>query len=121
MTRARGELPPEEERLLGIVRPSLEEEEDAARIQAEKAELKRVALSNLMHQSWFREWLWETLTRLETFGHPVAASPTGFPDPLATQFYMGRKSAGWELWTFFDDLAPDQASLMRREASRPQS
>lgn len=117
MTRARGELPAPEEALLGIQRPTLEQEQEAERIAAEKAELRKAGLIQLMRQDWFREWLMGWLVQFGAFDNPMAASPTGFPDPMATQFYLGRKAAGWELWAHFDDLSPDLASLMRREAS----
>lgn len=118
MTRARGELPEPEENLLGIIRPPEEEEAETKRIAEEKAELRRAGLKRLMGQDWFREWLWIQLTALQTFEHIHAAAPNGAPDRAATQFYLGRRSAGWDLWTLFDDLAPDKTSLMRREASQ---
>lgn len=118
MTRARGELPEPEERLLGIVRPTPEQEAEAERIAAENAELLRAGLVSLMQRDWFRAWLWGLLVEFHTFEDVIAASPTGFPDPHATQFYLGKRSAGWRLWTLFDDLSPDLASLMRREAGK---
>lgn len=116
MTRQRGELPEMEEALLGIERPSIEEEAEAERIQAEKLELRKLFLVNLMRNDTFREWLMQLLIEFHTFDNPVAASPTGFPDANATFFLLGKKAAGWQLWTTFDDLAPELASLMRREA-----
>jgi hypothetical protein len=49
-----------------------------------------------------------------TFENSFAASPTGFPDPLATQFKLGMKAAGWHLWEVFDTASPEFASAMRR-------
>lgn len=115
MTRARGELPPEEEALLGIERPSIEEEEQAAQIDSEKREVRKVGLANLMAQEWFRAWLMEKLQAFNTFGQTFGAGPTGFPDQNATFFHLGMKAAGWALWEEFDDLTPEHASLMRRE------
>lgn len=117
MTRARGELPEPEERLLGIERPSLEDEAESDRKLAEAAELRRLFLVGMMERPMFREWLWSVLDGFGTFQQQFGASPGGFPDPLATQYSMGMKAAGWSLWTTFDDLDPDLASLMRREAA----
>lgn len=116
MTRARGELPEPEEELLGIVRPSLEDEQEADRITQEKANLRRRYLLGLMQTDLFREWLMAKLNQFGTFGHDLGASPNGSPDPLASQYSMGMKAAGWQLWCEVDDLAPEMASLMRREA-----
>lgn len=117
MTRARGELPEPEERLLGIERPSLEDEAESDRKLAEAAELRRLFLVGMMERPMFREWLMATLNRLGTFSHDLGASPNGSPDPLGSQFSMGQKAAGWSLWCEFDDLSPELASLMRREAA----
>jgi hypothetical protein len=117
MTRARGELPEPEEALLGIERPTIEEEAETERIAHEKRELRRLGLLNLMAQEWFREWLMGKLAAFNTFGQTFAASPTGFPDPNATFFHLGMKAAGWALWEEFDNIAPEMASLMRREAA----
>jgi hypothetical protein len=116
VTRARGELPEPEEALLGIERPSEEDEAEAQRRADEKREFRRLGLLSCLQHEWFREWLMEWLTEFGAFGNPLAASPNGFPDPMATQFYLGRKAAGWQLWEFFDGLSPEMASLMRREA-----
>jgi hypothetical protein len=113
VTRRPGDRPPLEEALLGR---DLDAEAEAERVAAEKAELRRVFLVNLMGNEMFREWLMGWITELGAFDNIHAAGPTGFPDPMATQFYLGRRSAGWDLWTFFDDLSPELASLMRREA-----
>lgn len=118
MTRARGELPELEEQLLGIERPTIEQEEEDQRIAAEKADLRRLYLVGLMENPLFREWLMGVLIGFGTFAQEFGASPGGFPDPLATQYSMGVKAAGWHLWTLFDDMAPDLASLMRREAGK---
>lgn len=117
--RARGELPEPEERLLGIERPTVEEEAEAEKIRSENAEIRRLFLRSLIENPLFREWLMEQLNAFQTFANPLAVSPTGFPDPMATQFHLGMKAAGWVLWTVFDDLAPELASLMRREAMKP--
>jgi hypothetical protein len=112
--RARGELPGPEEELLGIVRETPEQEAEAARVIAENAEFRRHFLVDLMQRAQFREWLMEVLVSLGTFENAFGATPTGFPDPMATQFQLGRRMAGWGLWTLFDDAAPDLASKMRR-------
>lgn len=114
MTRQRGELPEPEEELLGIERPTLEQEEADKRRTEEQAELRRLFLTRLMENPMFREWLMEQLMAFRTFEQPFGISPGGFPDPMATQYQMGLKAAGWHLWTLFDDLAPELASLMRR-------
>ncbi len=119
MTRARGEIPEPEEALLGIVRPTEEQEAEAQQIADEKAELRRVFLRGLMENQYFRAWMMEQLQGFRTFENAFGLSPTGFPDPMGTQFALGMKAAGWHLWTIFDDLSPELASLMRREAAKP--
>lgn len=116
MTRRRGELPEPEEALLGIERPTPEQEAEAEKLANEKAEVRRVFLRDLMERPLFREWLMEQLLGFRTFEQPFGISPAGFPDPMATQYQMGLKAAGWHLWTLFDDVAPELASLMRRES-----
>lgn len=115
MTRARGELPEPEEELLGIERPTEEQEAQAEKERAEKVELRRLFLRGLMENPLFREWLMEWLVLCGTFEQPFGISPNGFPDPMATQYRMGIKAAGWSLWETFDNTAPDLTSLMRRE------
>lgn len=117
MSRARGELPPEEESLLGIERDSPEQEAEAKRAFDEAQEFKRRFLVTLMQNQSFREWLMPLLDEFGTFENSFGVSPTGFPDPMATQFKLGMKAAGWRLWTLFDDLAPELASQMRREGA----
>lgn len=118
MTRVRGELPEPEEALLGIERPTQEQEDEEKRAADEKAEIRRLFLRHALESDLFREWLMEVLNSFRTFEQPFGISPGGFPDPLATQFQMGLKAAGWHLWTMFDDTAPELTSLMRREASK---
>src|SRR5579863_1688125 len=115
MTRARGELPEPEEQLLGIERPSIEQEAELERVRKERNELRRRFLVQLMETDLFREWLMEQLMGFGTFENSFGAAPNGFPDRCATQFKLGMKAAGWHLWETFDDLAPALASLMRRE------
>ena len=119
MTRERGELPTEEEELLGIERPSLEDEQEAERLAAEKAELMNEFLRNLMTNQLFRYWLISQINAFGGFENTFAATPTGFPDTNATWFKAGMKAAGWALWEQFDDLAPELASLMRKEGRGP--
>lgn len=119
MSRERGELPEPEEQLLGIIRPTIEEEAEAEKRRTEDAQLRTVFLRNLMENDMFREWLMEVLMGFGTFTNAFGAGPTGFPDHMATQFQLGQKAAGWHLWTMFDDIAPELASLMRRTAGRP--
>lgn len=119
MTRARGEIPEPEEALLGIERATPEQEAAEETRVKEQGEIRRLFLARLMENPLFREWLIDVLTQLRTFEQPFGISPAGFPDPLATQYQMGMKAAGWYLWTMFDDLAPELASLMRREALKP--
>lgn len=113
--RQRGELSPEEENLLGIQRLTPEEEAEQEKIAKEKLEVRRLFLTGLIQNEMFREWLMEQLVGFNTFTSPFAAGPTGFPDREATQFQLGMKAAGWHLWEAFDNLAPELASLMRRE------
>lgn len=121
MTRARGELPEPEEAMLGIERPTLEQEAEAQRVVDEKAELRVAYLRVLMESPVFREWLWEQLQLFRTFENTFGFGPTGFPDPMGTQFALGMKAAGWHLWEIFDNNTPDLASLMRREATKPKT
>ena len=115
MTRQRGELPEEEEAFLGIERPSLEQETDERRAHDEKIELRRKFLVGLMQSDLFREWLMDQIIAFGAFDNIFAAGPTGVPDNNATWFMAGKKAAGWTLWTAFDEVAPELASLMRRE------
>ena len=115
MTRRPGELPEPEEALLGIVRETPEQEAEAQKIRDEKAELRKRFLIGMMENPLFREWMMEQLIAFNTFGNSFGAGPTGFPDHMATQFQLGMKAAGWALWVQIDDLAPEFASLMRRE------
>lgn len=119
MTRARGELPEPEESLLGIERPTLEQEDEAKKIADEKVLLRTIYLRKLMDTELFRAWLWEHLQAFGTFTNTFGLSPTGFPHPEGSWFAAGRKSAGWDIWEQIDNLAPDLASLMRREATKP--
>lgn len=104
-----------EKELLGIDRPTPEEEEATARKLAERIELRRLFIVAQMENPMFREWLMEQLVALGTFENAFGAGPSGFPDHMATQFQLGRKAAGWDLWTLFDNAAPELASMMRRE------
>ena len=116
MTRQRGELTEGEEALLGIQRPSLAEEEAAERQFEERREFRRLFLVHLMADPLFREWLMELLVEFKAFDNPFGVSPAGFPDTNATFFALGMKAAGWRLWEIFDAVAPEMASLMRRES-----
>lgn len=103
----------------GEPRPKSDEDDNAQRILAEKQEQRRAGILRLMGQAWFREWLMEYLTSLNTFGTTFAATPTGFPDPNATFFHLGMKAAGTALWEQLDDISPELAALMRRETRTP--
>lgn len=119
MTRKRGEIPEPEEELLGIERPTLEQEAEAQKAIDEKAELRRTYLRLQMQSPVFREWLMELLQGFRTFENTFGVSPSGAPDRDGTQFALGMKAAGWHLWCMFDDLAPELSSLMRRDAGKP--
>ena len=106
--------------MLGVVRPTPEQIADQEKVNAEKRELRRQFLIALLNNDLFREWMMGKLQSWETFTNPFGASPTGFPDPMATQFALGMKAAGWNLWEEFDEASPELASLMRREALKPQ-
>lgn len=109
-----------EEAILGVERPTPEQEAEAKKTQDEKDEVRRRFLLGMIHNPLFRQWLMGHLLAFQTFSQPFGVSPAGFPDPMATQFHMGMKAAGWALWEEFDNLAPEMASVMRREASKPQ-
>lgn len=115
--RERGEIPEPEEDLLGYERPSIEQEAQTEAERLEKLEFRRAFLSTQMTNPMFREWLMEVLVGFGAFTNPFGVSPTGFPDSSATQFQLGMKAAGWHLWEMFDNIAPELASLMRREAA----
>ena len=115
LSRQRGELSELEEDLLGIERPTPEQEEDAQREIEQQEELRKAFLVHLMSNEMFRKWLFTQLQAFGTFDNAFGATPTGFPDPYATWFKAGMKAAGWSLWEVFDEAAPDLASLMRRE------
>lgn len=102
--------------LLGYEPPPTPEEEEALLQRAlERAEVRKLYLKGQMAIPQFREWLMDVLISFGAFMPVFGQTPAGFPDPMATMFSMGRKSAGEDLWIMFDDAAPDMASLMRRE------
>lgn len=115
MNRSNDELYPEEAALVGRAPVDPEQASEEQRKADERKETRRLLLTNLLQDPMFRELLWEQLVRMGAFDNAFGAGPTGFPDPLATQFQLGRKAAGWDLWEMFDNAAPDLASLMRRE------
>jgi hypothetical protein len=110
----RDNLTDDEAALLGLHEPT-PDEIAAEKAMAEKLEDRRLMLIGLMQNQDFRAWLMEILIGFNTFGRTFAATPTGFPDHAATEFHLGMKAAGWWIWDQMDTLAPDQASLMRRE------
>lgn len=111
-------LTDEEADLLNITREDPEQKAREEKERAEKTEIRREFLRNLMTSASFREWLWEFLIEQGTFAHTFGVSPTGFPDPMATMLNLGLKQAGMNLLHQFDDVAPDLVSLMRREAGQ---
>ena len=119
MTRRRGELPEPEEQLLGIHRDTPEQEDEAEKVHKEKLELRKLVIKSLLENDLTRELMMEWINSFGAFENSFGAGPTGFPDHDATMFKLGLKSAGWFLWTQFDDLFPELASLMRRESMGP--
>jgi hypothetical protein len=115
------DLPDPEEILTGRRPPTQAETEETNRHAAEKAEFRKTFLAQLMTSADFREWLWEKLQLFGAFSNSFGVGPAGFPDPLATQFQLGRKSAGWDMFLEFDDAAPDLTSQMRRDALKPKA
>ena len=109
------DLTEEEADLLGVALPT-EEERQAEELQKIRARQRDEMLVYCLQSDLFREWMMEILQSMGAFENPFGMSAAGFPDPLATQFALGRKSAGWQLWELFDNLHPELASLMRREA-----
>jgi hypothetical protein len=103
--------------LLGVQPQSFEEQEAAEQKAKEEQELKRAYLLRLMGDDQFRAWLWSVLAGFGTFERRYGASPNGFPDDRATEYHLGMRDAGWFLWETFDNVAPDLASLMRREGT----
>ena len=108
-----------ENELLGVEHLTPEQEADAERIAAEKRLLRDEALVKLMGQKWFREFAMALLTEFGTFVPIHGETSIGFPDPQATFYNLGRRSAGDQIWTMLDGLSPDLAALMRREARTP--
>lgn len=104
-----------EARLLGIEQRSPEEEAEAERQAREQLDLERAFMADLMARPVFRRWLFGKLQEWNTFHRTFGATVTGFPDERATEYHLGVKAAGWDLWCYFDDLAPELASQMRRE------
>lgn len=111
-------IPEPEEVLLGQEPRDPEKDAEREQTKREKAELREVYIRKLMGEKLFREWLMENLTGFETFSNPFGTSPNGSPDHDGTQFRLGLKAAGWHLWEQVDNVAPELASLMRREAVR---
>jgi hypothetical protein len=110
------DLSEEEADLLGVALPT-EEEREAEELRKVRVRQRDEMLLYCLRSDLFREWMMEIITSMGAFENPFGMSAAGFPDPLATQFALGRKSCGWQLWEIFDNLAPDLASLMRREAT----
>ena len=93
--------------------------EQAIKDQEERALVRRAFLVKQMENPMFREWLMDQLMFLGTFLAPVALTPTGVPDPYSTYFALGQQQAGWKIYTDVDAVAPELASLMRRERFTP--
>lgn len=113
------DFPNPEEILTGRATLTIAEQDDIKRAAKEKSDFRQKFLEGLMTSTDFREWLWEVLQSFGTFENAFGAGPTGFPDPMATQFQLGRKSCGWDLWTAFDTASPEMTSQMRRDALKP--
>jgi hypothetical protein len=109
-----------EKDLLNISTDDPERIEGAQKERELELKWRRDLIASLMLNVYFRRWLMEKLAAMGTFENAFGAGPTGFPDPLATWFAAGRKSAGWDIWEEIDGIAPDLASQMRREASAPE-
>lgn len=105
-----------EDELAGAEHLSPEEKAERQRLAGERRLLRDTALVQLMSQPWFREWIMALLIEFGTFRSIHAESSVGFPDVNGTFYNLGRRSAGWQLWTMLDGLSPELASLMRREA-----
>lgn len=114
------DIPTPAQAILGGEQLTPEQEAEAKKVRDEKAEVWRRYRLSLIENPLFRQWLMGHLLAFQTFSQPYGVSPAGFPDPLATQYHMGLKAAGWVLWEEFDNLSPELASLMRREASKTQ-
>ena len=108
-----------ESQLVGSEHVTPEQEAAAEKTAADKRLLRDEALKGLMGQPWFREFVMALLGEFGTFAAIHAETTVGFPDPHATFYNLGRRSAGWQIWTMLDGLSPELASLMRREAQTP--
>lgn len=110
-----------EQEFLGVQRQTLAQEAESRQIADEELKVRRIYLQQLMDNPMFRDWLYGVLMEFSTFSNPIGLSPVGFPDPMATMHAQGVKAAGWRLWEIFDEVAPERASLMRRQGFRPQT
>jgi len=113
----RDTLSPEEADLLDIDQIAPEERAEIEKQRALEKNFRHEFMLAQMQNREFRAWLMQKLTEMGTFVNAFGHGRSGFPDPNASWFAAGRKSAGWDLWEEVDAIAPDWASLMRREAA----
>ncbi len=99
----------------GEPRPIPDADDAAQKLADEKSAMRQAGILRLMDQEWFRRWIMEYLVSLNTFGMTFAVSPTGFPDPQATFYHAGMKTAGEVLLAQLDGISPELTALMRRE------
>lgn len=108
---------PEEESALLESPEERDAREAVEKAVAEQNRLNAAFMQNLMANETFRAWVMWILTGLGTFDNLFGVSANGFPDHEATQFLMGKKAAGWFMYTYFDSIAPEMMSRARREAT----
>lgn len=106
---------PLDERLIDFDGRDAARDEERGKEAGLRSELRRAFLMRMMNDTAGRDWLWGLLHEFGTFEMIFGASINGVPDAHAHAYYRGRHSAGWRIWTEVDDLAPELASLMRRE------
>lgn len=103
----------------GEPRPDTADDKALEIVLDQKAELLRAGLIRCLEHEWFRDWINGLLIAFNTYGHTFAATPGGFPDPNATFFHLGMKAAGTHILEQIDDITPDHALMLRREARKP--
>jgi hypothetical protein len=85
---------------------------------------RRIKLTQARSDNWLRnqladpdgrKWFWGLITALGAFEDRFAASPSGAPDPRATDFYAGQQAAGQRVWRTLAKADPALTALMHAE------
>lgn len=62
-----------------------------------------------------RRFMWSILNEAKPFETRFGVGPTGFPDPMATQYYQGEKDLGLRLYHTWLARAPSETTAMLLE------